>query len=264
PLKYPLQTQRNFKVRKQGIYNEKTITLKTKKGIRDICIRDINIKRIKEIKDITDAAILLHKDLATREYYLSDMRYKMVEDGFLIVGERGVYHGWCGAIYLNVDRYRTTNTYFVGFNKKIQQIKTETVLTYHYVPYKNERVYIDTVIYKFPTELDSASKYVNPEFIGGKQAFVNFAKDNLRYPVSALKNLIRGTVIVSFLLDIDGSIKDVYVIRKFDVACDIETLRFLTLIERKWNVGKLNGKNVPVEVFMTVCFRLEEINERRN
>jgi protein TonB len=126
------------------------------------------------------------------------------------------------------------------------------------VPYKNERVYIDTVIYKFPTKLNSASKYVNPEFIGGKQAFVNFAKDNLRYPPLAFENLKSSNSIVSFIIGADSSIKNIDVHRTSDGSSAMEVIRFVNLTSGKWKAGKLNGKNVPVEVLMTVCFRLEK------
>jgi hypothetical protein len=217
-----------------------------------------NAIKMQEVQNIAEAFYLLRKDLATKDLYLSDMKYKMVEDGFLIVGERGVYHGWCGYVLPNADRYRTTDTYFVGFNKTIQRIKTETVLIYHYPSYKNERVYIDAVIYNSPPELDSASNYVNPEFIGGRQALGNFAKDSLTYPVSALENLIYGRTTVSFILDTDGSIKDVGLIRGFNPHCDREVVRFVKSTAGKWNAGKLNGKNVPVEVVIIVSFRFEK------
>lgn len=84
---------------------------------------------------------------------------------------------------------------------------------------------------------------------------MRFIADNLRYPPIAEENGIQGRVVCSFIVDRDGSIKDVHVIRSVDPSLDREAVRVLEKMPR-WNPGKQKGSPVRVKYTVPVTFRL--------
>lgn len=94
-----------------------------------------------------------------------------------------------------------------------------------------------------------------PEFPGGKNALKNFLTENVHYPVSALENYIQGTVVLRFIIEIDGSLSKVQVIRGVGGGCDEEAVRVVTKMP-SWIPGSQNGKNVRVYFVLPVRFVL--------
>ena len=90
---------------------------------------------------------------------------------------------------------------------------------------------------------------------GGQMGLMRFIADNLRYPPIAEENGIQGRVVCSFIVDRDGSIKDVHVIRSVDPSLDREAVRVLEKMPR-WNPGKQKGSPVRVKYTVPVTFRL--------
>lgn len=95
----------------------------------------------------------------------------------------------------------------------------------------------------------------SPEFIGGEEALTRWLYQNVKYPKQAKDNYITGRVVVSFVVDIDGSIKDVKVVRPVDPALDKEAIRVVKSMP-KWKPGKRNGEPVPVRYTTPVIFRI--------
>lgn len=95
-----------------------------------------------------------------------------------------------------------------------------------------------------------------PSFPGGDAALLSWLKDNLRYPVVAQENGVQGRVIVSFVVERDGSITDVQVARSKDPSLDKEAVRVVKSMP-KWNPGKQNGSTVRVKYNLPVNFRLQ-------
>jgi len=95
-----------------------------------------------------------------------------------------------------------------------------------------------------------------PEFPGGQAAMMKFLSDNIRYPVIAQENGIQGRVICNFVVERDGSITDVQVVRGQDPSLDREAIRVIQQMPR-WKPGKQRGSAVRVRFTLPVVFRLQ-------
>ena len=95
-----------------------------------------------------------------------------------------------------------------------------------------------------------------PEFPGGTTALMKFLGDNIKYPVIAQENGIQGRVITNFVVERDGSISDVQVVRGQDPSLDREAVRVIKTMP-KWTPGQQRGKPVRVRFTLPVVFRLQ-------
>lgn len=95
-----------------------------------------------------------------------------------------------------------------------------------------------------------------PEFPGGNAAMMKFLSDNIKYPVIAQENGIQGRVICNFVVERDGSITDVQVVRGVDPSLDREAVRVIQSMPR-WTPGKQRGQAVRVRFTLPVVFRLQ-------
>lgn len=95
----------------------------------------------------------------------------------------------------------------------------------------------------------------NPEFQGGYEAMMNFIRKNMRYPASARRMGVDGTVYVSFVVSKDGSISEVKTIRGISADCDKEAMRVVAMMP-PWRPGKQNGKPVFVRFVLPIKFKL--------
>ena len=95
-----------------------------------------------------------------------------------------------------------------------------------------------------------------PEFPGGELALRKYIAENVRYPEMAKENDIQGTVYVRFVVDTDGSVKNVEVIRGVDQLLDKEAIRVVQSLP-KWKPGKQRGKAVKVSHSVPIKFQLQ-------
>ena len=95
-----------------------------------------------------------------------------------------------------------------------------------------------------------------PSFPGGPSALMEWLSNNVKYPVVAQENGVQGRVIVSFVVERDGSISDVRVARSVDPSLDREAQRVVKSMPR-WKPGKQNGSAVRVKYTVPVVFRLQ-------
>ena len=96
-----------------------------------------------------------------------------------------------------------------------------------------------------------------PEFPGGQQALFKYLSENVKYPVIAQENGIQGRVICQFVVNKDGSIVDVEVVRSGgDASLDKEAIRVIKSMP-KWKPGKQRGKPVRVKYTVPVNFKLQ-------
>ena len=95
-----------------------------------------------------------------------------------------------------------------------------------------------------------------PSFPGGQGALMSYLASNIKYPVVAQENGVQGRVIVSFVVERDGSISDVKVARSVDPSLDREAQRVVKSMP-KWKPGKQNGSAVRVKYTVPVVFRLQ-------
>lgn len=92
-----------------------------------------------------------------------------------------------------------------------------------------------------------------PSFPGNLMSYLS---ENIKYPVEAQINGIQGRVVVSFVVEKDGSLSDVRVARSVDPELDAEALRVVSSMP-KWNPGMDKGKYVRVKYNVPVSFRIQ-------
>ncbi len=95
-----------------------------------------------------------------------------------------------------------------------------------------------------------------PSFPGGQGALLEYLNSHVKYPVVAQENGVQGRVVVSFVVEKDGSITDVRVVRSVDPSLDREAARVVSSMPR-WTPGKQNGSAVRVKYNVPVSFRLQ-------
>ncbi len=94
-----------------------------------------------------------------------------------------------------------------------------------------------------------------PGFPGGEEARIRFLQENLRYPQMAREAGIQGTVFVTFVVERDGSVTDVRVLRGIGGGCDEEAVRVVRNMPR-WEPGRQRGQPVRVQFNMPIRFVL--------
>ena len=95
-----------------------------------------------------------------------------------------------------------------------------------------------------------------PMFPGGDAALMSYLAKNINYPTVAAENGVQGRVVIGFVVERDGSITDVSVLRGVDPSLDREAMRVVKSMPR-WTPGKQNGSAVRVKYQVPVAFRLQ-------
>lgn len=93
-------------------------------------------------------------------------------------------------------------------------------------------------------------------FPGGAKAWAKFLKKNFKYPRRATRMGIEGKVNLSFIVDKNGQISDIQVLRGIGAGCDEEAIRVLTNSPR-WNPGKQRGVAVKSRMAIQIAFQLK-------
>ena len=95
-----------------------------------------------------------------------------------------------------------------------------------------------------------------PSFPGGDAELMKYLSTHIKYPVVAEENGIQGRVIATFVVERDGSITDVRVVKSVDPSLDKEAVR-VTKAMPHWIPGKQNGSAVRVKYTVPVTFKLQ-------
>jgi TonB family protein len=95
-----------------------------------------------------------------------------------------------------------------------------------------------------------------PQFPGGTQAMMKFLGENIIYPAEAHKNGIQGRVIVNFVVNKDGSLSDINIVRGQDPLLDAEAMRVISTMPN-WKPGMQRGEAVNVRYTLPIVFRLQ-------
>ena len=95
-----------------------------------------------------------------------------------------------------------------------------------------------------------------PEFPGGTDSLLDYLRKNIKYPALCRENNVQGRVVVSFIIDTDGSITEAEVVRSVDPLLDAEALRTISQMPA-WKPGKKNGNTVRVQYSVPINFRLD-------
>ncbi|MES2795915.1 MAG: M56 family metallopeptidase, partial [Bacteroidota bacterium] len=98
----------------------------------------------------------------------------------------------------------------------------------------------------------------NAEFPGGQAELGKFLQRNLRYPKEAQRNNVQGKVFAKFIVEADGEISNISILKGLGSGLDEETVRVIGKMPN-WNPGKQNGRAVNSEFAMPVSFVLEGV-----
>ena len=95
-----------------------------------------------------------------------------------------------------------------------------------------------------------------PEFQGGASEMYKYLSKNIKYPSAASRANVSGRVFMSFVVNVDGSITDVSVLKGLGFGCDEEAIRVVKAMP-KWKPGKQSGRAVRVKFNLPINFQLE-------
>ncbi len=95
-----------------------------------------------------------------------------------------------------------------------------------------------------------------PTFPGGIDKLMNYLSSNIHYPEFAEEHNIQGRVVVSFVVEPDGSIGNIETVYEAHPLLDAESMRVVSIMPR-WNPGRQNGKPVRVKYNLPVTFKLQ-------
>lgn len=95
-----------------------------------------------------------------------------------------------------------------------------------------------------------------PQYTGGEQAMMKYVAENIKYPQAAKDKNISGRVFVGFVIEKDGSVSNVKVVRGIGGGCDEEAARVIKEMP-KWKPGMQKGKPVRVSYQIPIYFKLD-------
>ena len=95
-----------------------------------------------------------------------------------------------------------------------------------------------------------------PIFEGGDAALLKYLRENLKYPDNTKDRGVQGRLVIGFIVEKDGSLTDVKVLRPVDIDLDAEVLRVIKGMP-KWIPGRQNGKRVRVRYLLPIHICLQ-------
>lgn len=122
-----------------------------------------------------------------------------------------------------------------------------------------EETVIEEIVFEEPVEEELVEEVFtiveqNPTFIGGDLAFIKFVQSNLVYPEKARRMGLEGRVFVQFVVEKDGSLTDVAVIKGMMGDCNEEAIRVMQN-SPNWVAGKQRGRSVRVQIVIPITFK---------
>jgi len=123
-----------------------------------------------------------------------------------------------------------------------------------------EETVIEEIVFEEPVEEEAAEEIFTiveqqPGYPGGNAAFYSYIGKKMKYPSQARRMGIEGKVFVQFVVDTNGAITDVQVMRGIGAGCDEEAIRVIQN-SPKWQPGKQRGKAVKVRMVLPITFKL--------
>ena len=154
-----------------------------------------------------------------------------------------------------------TPNLFAGFKCLLFAISTLTLLVIVFAPARanaQDKKEKNTQTHKDTTTDDKVYEVCEqmPIFEGGDAALMKHLTDSVKYPELAKKHGVQGRVVIGFIVEKDGSLTNVKVLRAVDRALDAEALRVVMGMP-KWIPGRQNEQRVRVKYNVPVSFRLE-------
>jgi TonB family protein len=112
----------------------------------------------------------------------------------------------------------------------------------------------DTSVYLFPNNRIETSP--EPQISGGKKRMAAYLRDHLRYPDAAFRLNLSGTVTIGFVVEPDGSLTNIHIIKAVGGGCEQEAIRIMQNI--CWKPATINGKNVRSLHSFDIHFKLDD------
>ena len=128
------------------------------------------------------------------------------------------------------------------------EVEQNEVIEEYFAPEVVEEVVVEEEIFQIVEEM--------PQFPGGDAKMMDYVAKNLKYPQIARETGIQGRVFVGFVIEPDGSISNVKLLRGIGGGCDEEAIRIVKSFP-KWKPGKQRGKAVRVSYQLPVFFKLQ-------
>ena len=164
----------------------------------------------------------------------------------------------------------TITSYDADGNRRNNFFITETekrgdTSTYTIEPFTLSVHLFDQLLDIATSEEDTVYQIVDemPKFPGGEQAMFKFISENVKYPQEAKDKNISGRVFVNFVVEKDGSVDEVKVLRSIGGGCDEEAVRVVKSMP-KWTPGKQKGKPVRVSYIIPFVFKLDGVESKTN
>lgn len=175
------------------------------------------------------------------------------EDGSSIVGavaqiagtKKGSVSDFDGNLTLEANVGSRVEVSYIGYDTKSLIVKKGSSQDYEVILPKESA---DGKVYDVVDEM--------PQFPGGSSKLFEFLARNVRYPAEAEKAGIQGRVIVSFVVEKDGSVSNAKTVKAIHPALDAEALRVINGMP-KWTPGKQKGEATRVKYIVPVTFRLQ-------
>ena len=133
----------------------------------------------------------------------------------------------------------------IDINADVQQ---DEVIEEYVAPEVVEEEVVEQEIFQIVEEM--------PSFPGGEAKLMEYVAKNIKYPQIARETGIQGRVFVGFVVEPDGSISNVKLLRGIGGGCDEEAMRVIKSLP-KWKPGKQRGKAVRVSYQIPVFFKLQ-------
>ena len=128
------------------------------------------------------------------------------------------------------------------------EVEQNEVIEEYVAPEVVEDEVVEQEIFKIVEEM--------PSFPGGEAKLMEFVAKNVKYPQIARETGIQGRVFVNFVVEPDGSVSNVSVLRGIGGGCDEEAMRVVKTMP-KWKPGKQRGQPVRVQYMLPVNFKLQ-------
>ena len=95
-----------------------------------------------------------------------------------------------------------------------------------------------------------------PKYPGGETKLLSYLTENIKYPVKSIEKKEQGRVIVDFIVEKDGSLSNIHVLKSITPRLDAEAIRVVKSMP-KWIPGKQRGKSVRVKYTCPIIFKMK-------
>ena len=164
---------------------------------------------------------------------------------------------------ITVSTYNTDGTKDSFFITETE--KRGDTARYSIEPFSISESLFETLLDVATSKEDTVYQVVDkmPEFPGGEKAMMEFLSKNIVYPEKAKEAGIQGRVFVGFVIEKDGSVSNVKIMKGIGGECDEEALRVVKSMPN-WKPGKKGGKDVRVSYTLPINFKLSDNQTKKS